>query len=128
MTATSHHHLLLVEDHADTIEFMVLRLERAGYGVRIARTGQEALAKLEGVDGQLPDLVLMDMHLPGMSGLEIYRTLRANQRTAKVPVLFLSATSPDQVWDLLQQDPHAGWLEKGFRFERLQEAMRKLLS
>jgi CheY-like chemotaxis protein len=88
--------ILIVEDEAGAASAIQEALEIEGSGqwqVQIARSGEEALAALE---RQPADLILLDVRLPGISGAEVHRRLRANRATRHLPIIFLSgATSFD---------------------------------
>ncbi len=89
--------ILNVDDHEIGRYTVRHLLERAGYRVRDAATGAEALTALE---AELPDLVLLDVNLPDIDGRELCRTIRANPRAARIPVIHLTAThcsAADQV-------------------------------
>ncbi|MEM8931449.1 MAG: response regulator [Acidobacteriota bacterium] len=81
-------HILLVEDNEMSADMLSRRLLRRGYAVTIARNGREGLARAQ--DG-LPDLVLMDLSLPEIDGWEVTRLLKADPRTAVIPVIALTA-------------------------------------
>ncbi len=80
--------ILVVDDERDLVELLSLNLEREGYEVAAAFTGPEALAS---ASGQKPDLIVLDVMLPGLSGTEVASRLRTDPRTAGVPILMLSA-------------------------------------
>ena len=80
--------ILVVDDEEDLLELVDLNLRREGFTTVCAATGREALAAAE---AQTPALVVLDLMLPDMSGTEVCRRLRANPRTADVPVIILSA-------------------------------------
>lgn len=80
--------ILVVEDHAFSLLLVRLLLERAGCKVLAAGTAEEAL---EIAMRQLPDLILMDLSLPGMDGLEAVRILKADPRTRGICIVALSA-------------------------------------
>ncbi len=81
--------ILLVEDQLDIRRLIRMALEFEDHDIREAGTGPEALALLQ--DWQ-PDLVLLDVMMPGgLSGLDVCRAMRADPRTAQVPVVMLSA-------------------------------------
>jgi len=83
--------VLLIEDDADIAEAIGYQLEKAGLSVRIARTGEEGLeAVRKGVD-----LVLLDLNLPGMDGLEVCRMIRRQQTTAHLPIIIVSARADE---------------------------------
>ena len=81
--------ILIVEDEADLVTTLEYNLRNEGYQTRTAQTGRVGL-ELATRD-PVPDLVLLDLMLPDISGTEVCRRLRANPATAKVPVLMLTA-------------------------------------
>jgi len=83
--------VLLIEDDADIAEAIGYQMEKAGLQVRVARTGEEGLeAVRRGVD-----LVLLDLNLPGMDGLEVCRMIRRQQTTAHLPIIIVSARADE---------------------------------
>jgi CheY-like chemotaxis protein len=95
--------ILLAEDEPDDVEFLVRALRAAEPGTRIdvVKDGLEVLRRLLGddVDDALqPRLILLDLNLPGLDGLEVLRCLTANARTACIPIVMLSGTcTPEDV-------------------------------
>jgi two-component system phosphate regulon response regulator PhoB len=87
-TTTSRLRVLIIEDEADLVDSLVYNLQREGYDTIVARDGQEGLRKAQTL---LPDLVLLDVMLPGLSGTELLRELRRGERTRDIPVIILSA-------------------------------------
>jgi two-component system phosphate regulon response regulator PhoB len=81
--------ILIVEDEQDLLTTLDYNLQREGYRTRCASNGRQALALAE--QRPPPDLVLLDLMLPDMSGTEVCRLLRASERTRHVPVLMLTA-------------------------------------
>ncbi len=82
--------ILLVEDNTMICRIWKLQLEKSGHEVASVQTGDEALEHLA---RETPDLMLTDVMLPGMSGLELVEKLRADERTRNIPVIVLSALS-----------------------------------
>lgn len=80
--------ILAVDDTAASLAYLSELLTREGYTVRVAPSGELALWT---VSGRPPDLVLLDVRMPGMDGYEVCRHLKSNPLTAAVPVIFLSA-------------------------------------
>jgi DNA-binding response OmpR family regulator len=80
--------VLLVEDDADIRELIRYSLARAGFKVEEASDGAEALDK---VLSFAPDLVVLDLMLPGMTGLEVCQRLRSRPESARLPILVVSA-------------------------------------
>lgn len=79
--------LLVVDDHAELRRYLADRLADA-YQVSVARNGEEALAAIA---EELPDVVVSDVMMPGVDGIDLARSLRRNPETAGVPLLLLSA-------------------------------------
>ena len=80
--------VLLVEDERDISEMLTFNLERSGFKVVAAETAEEALGVL---DGPLPNVVVIDWMLPGMSGIDLARQLRRDPITSDLPLLMLTA-------------------------------------
>jgi len=86
-TADTRRRVLLIEDDRDIAEAIAYQLDKAGLQVRLAFTGEEGLeASRRGVD-----LVLLDLNLPSMDGLEVCRMIRRQSGTAHVPIIIVSA-------------------------------------
>ena len=81
--------VLVVEDEASIASFVAMYLRNAGYGVKVAPTGREALNLAE---SQSPALVVLDLMLPDIDGIEVCRRLR---HTSDVPILMLTARDED---------------------------------
>ena len=80
--------LLVVDDHLETREAIVMTLESSGYTVVAAESGMEALNLFE---AQEPAIVLLDISMPDMNGYEVCRQIRAHPKLGKVPVIMFSA-------------------------------------
>jgi len=84
--------ILIVDDERHIVEFLVMNLRQNQYESLIAYDGYEAatIARAE-----IPDLILLDSMLPGMSGIETCRTLKQDERTRRIPIIFLTAKSEE---------------------------------
>jgi len=80
--------ILVAEDEPDIAEILRFNLERAGYDIELAAAGDAAL---EQVRRHPPDLLLLDLMLPGLDGLELARLVKRDPATAKVPIVMLTA-------------------------------------
>jgi two-component system phosphate regulon response regulator PhoB len=89
MTAT----ILIVEDETDLSELMRYNLEAEGFRIVSAESGDEAVERIR--DG-VPDLILLDWMLPGLSGIELCRRWRARPETAKVPIIMITARGEEE--------------------------------
>ncbi|MBE0564561.1 MAG: response regulator transcription factor [Krumholzibacteria bacterium] len=86
-------HILIVEDEADIAELVEYNLARADYDPQCVATGEEGLVQAREAE---PDLVILDLMLPGLSGLEVCRRLKADPRTARIPVIMLTAKGEEE--------------------------------
>ncbi len=80
--------ILVVDDEEDILELVRYNLAKEGYGVSGVTSGEEALKK---ITATMPDLVILDLMLPGLNGLEVCKTLKANPRTQHIPIVMLTA-------------------------------------
>lgn len=80
--------VMIIEDEKDLAELIAFNLEREGYKTAIATDGAEGLAD---VRRRQPDLVLLDLMLPGMLGTEVCKIIKKSEKTAAVPVIMLTA-------------------------------------
>jgi len=85
--------VLLVDDDPDIRHLVAYKLTKAGFDVVQAADG---LAALQAVQQQVPDLVILDIRMPRMSGFEVCRELRANPLTETVPIIMLTARARPQ--------------------------------
>lgn len=84
--------VLVVDDEKDILQLIRYNLEREGFRVETASDGNEALRKTNEVK---PDLILLDIMLPGKDGYEVMKSLNQNEKTAGIPVIFLTAKSAE---------------------------------
>lgn len=80
--------ILIIEDEKDLAELVAFNLGKEGYHPIIALDGPSGL---EAAQGNSPDLILLDLMLPGMSGIEICKVLKGNLQTAQIPIILLTA-------------------------------------
>ena len=85
--------ILAVDDERHIVRLIQVNLERAGYQVVTAYDGREALKKIE---EEHPDLIVLDVMMPYMNGLETLKEIRANPQTRNLPVIMLTAKAQDQ--------------------------------
>lgn len=84
--------VLVVEDESDIRELITYNLRHEGFEVTGVKTGEEAL---EVVEAQLPDLILLDLMLPGLDGLRVCHSLKVNPRTKNIPIVMITAKSEE---------------------------------
>ena len=80
--------VLIIEDEKDLAELLAFNLEKEGYAATCVHDGKLGL---ERAGADLPDLILLDLMLPGMLGTEVCKALRKNQRTAQIPIIMITA-------------------------------------
>lgn len=85
-------HILVVDDEEDILELVEYNLTRQGFRVSAAATGEEAVSIAR---SQLPDLVVLDLMLPGVDGLDVCRILKNDPLTADVPIIMLTAKTQE---------------------------------
>lgn len=127
--------ILLVEDNADDEELTLRALARNNIGnqVVVVRDGQEAVDWLEGTGPHanrdatdMPALILLDLKLPKIDGLEVLRRLRANPRTALVPVVILTSSKEDQDRASGYRGGANSYVQKPVDFTAFVDAVRQL--
>jgi DNA-binding response OmpR family regulator len=80
--------ILVADNDEDILQLVAFRLERSGYDVLVARDGQEALDRAQ---GEQPDLCVLDVMMPKLTGYDVTRRLRADASTRAIPVILLTA-------------------------------------
>jgi two-component system phosphate regulon response regulator PhoB len=80
--------ILIIEDETDLAELIAFNMEKEGYRSLIAPDGPSGL---EAARQNSPDLILLDLMLPGMSGMEICKVLKSREKTARIPIIMLTA-------------------------------------
>ena len=83
--------ILLVDDEVDILEFLKYNLEQEGFEVLVSGNGKDALEKIF----QKPDLVVLDIMMPGMDGFELYKQIKSSKSIQDIPIIFLTAKSSE---------------------------------
>src|SRR5256714_14005571 len=86
------HKILIVDDEPDAVEMIQFNMKAAGYDVVTAADGAEALKKARSV---LPDLILLDLMLPEVDGVEVCKILRRDSQTRGIPIIMLTAKAAE---------------------------------
>jgi CheY-like chemotaxis protein len=116
--------ILVVDDYVDALEVWAIMLDAEGFNVRTAATGPDALAA---VRARVPDLIVMDLVLPGLSGLDVARELRRQQETRKVPLIAVTGCTTDADRDRAHESGFSSVLVKPCPPPLLVDEIRKLL-
>ncbi len=117
--------ILLVDDDEMIRTIARMSLEKGGaFEVTVAANGEECLQVAKDV---MPNLILMDMFMPGLDGPAAFQKLQENEELAQIPVVFLTANSSDQDAERLKKMGAAGVLTKPFQPSELPSQVRQFL-
>ena len=119
------HVILVVEDNERNLKLLRDVLEYAGYEVRAAQTAEDGVTSAV---NDPPDLVLMDLQLPGIDGIEALRLLRESPRTAAIPVVAVTAQAMKQDRERVLRAGFNGYIEKPISVRAFPGQVRGFLS
>lgn len=125
MTETSERTIFVADDDPVLLRGIDIALQVRGYAVRTAPNGPELLSLLE---TESPDLLVLDVMMPGMSGLEVLRRIRADDRWADLPVMIVTACPESRVCEEAQQCGAGEIIPKPFRLDELMEQIERRLA
>ncbi|MDP8264494.1 MAG: response regulator [Candidatus Aceula lacicola] len=117
--------ILAVDDEPDILKVVIFRLKKEGYDVRTAINGQMAL---DMIADERPDIVLLDITLPLLNGIEVCKRIKADDNFKSIPVMFLTASTASEGFK--ERAAEAGaqdYMFKPFDYEELLEKIKKLL-
>jgi len=116
--------IMTVEDSTSLRQMVSFTLQDAGYDVVEAKDGQDALDKLA-ISGV--DMILTDMNMPNMNGVELTESIRLNPAYRFIPVVFLTTESQMQKKQAAKNAGATGWIVKPFKPEQLVGVVKKVL-
>lgn len=116
--------ILVIEDEPSLQALLRVQLERAGFSVDVAGDGEKGLAA---VDATAPDLILMDVMMPGMDGHEVCRRLKSNFRTRQIPIIMLTARAAQEDKLLGLRQGANDYITKPYEYQELLMRVRNLL-
>ena len=116
--------ILYIEDHPAQSDIMKQMLEFSGYAVVLAMNGEEGIEKARETK---PDIILMDLRMPGMGGIEAIKQLKQDPSVAKIPVVVLSAWTSQRNREDAEAAGAAKFLAKPVDTKRLIEEINELL-
>jgi DNA-binding response OmpR family regulator len=117
-------HVLIADDEANIVISLEFLMKREGHRVSIARDGDAALAMIE---AERPDLVLLDVMMPGRSGFDVCQAVRANEALAAVKILMLSAKGRDTDLAKGRALGADAYMTKPFSTRELADKVREML-
>ncbi len=117
-------HILVVDDDAMNVRMAEFILKQQQYQVLKASSGMECLEVLK---NQLVDLVLLDIEMPGMNGMQTLEQIRQEERFLQIPVMFLTASTELEDMENAQKLGAAGYVKKPFLPQELLERVEKVI-
>lgn len=115
---------MTVDDSASMRQMVSFTLSDAGYEVVEACDGKDALGK---IDGAAVNLVLTDLNMPNMNGIELTKALRQSAATKFIPIILLTTESQDEKKKEGKQAGATGWIVKPFKPDQLLGVIKKVL-
>lgn len=116
--------ILSVDDSASIRQMVSFTLTKEGYEVIEASDGKDALSKIGGAS---VNMVITDLHMPVMDGIELIKSLRANTAYKFIPIVMLTTESHQDRKDQGRQAGATGWIVKPFKPDQLISVVKKLL-
>jgi CheY-like chemotaxis protein len=122
--------VLIVDDEPEAIDFASAVLEENGY---LAISAEDGIEGMEKVRAEKPDLVLLDIMMPGKGGIAMYRDLRKDEETKDIPVIIITGVARGQRFEesMMRKDPDIplpdGYIEKPMKPEGLLKLVEQLL-
>jgi two-component system, chemotaxis family, chemotaxis protein CheY len=116
--------ILIVDDSESIRELVTLTLEGAGYSVDKGIDGMNGLAQL---DGRKIDLIITDLNMPNMDGIEFIREVRKLNTYSTLPILLLTTESQQVKKEEAKAAGATGWIVKPFVPEKLLEVLKKVI-
>jgi two-component system chemotaxis response regulator CheY len=116
--------ILVVDDSESIREVVSFTLENEGYNVKTGNDGKDALKHFE---GDPIDLVITDLHMPEMDGIEFIKEIRQKEQYKRIPILFLTTESQASKKQEAKEAGATGWIVKPFVPAKLLAALKKVM-
>jgi CheY-like chemotaxis protein len=116
--------VLIIDDDRQFVKLVRDNLMKEGYTVHCGYDGHMAVTLAE---AHRPDLILMDVNMPYMNGFKTFERLRAQEKTARIPVIFISEMVSQTVAPIVDASPRAAYLKKPVDLVDLSSLMRQFL-
>ena len=115
--------ILIIDDEPDVLKLAAFRLKRWGYEILTANDGQTGL---EIIENERPDLVLLDLRLPNLDGVDVCRQVKNNEALKHIPIILFTATADIAVAETAKQVGADGYIVKPFEPEQLLEKIQSV--
>jgi DNA-binding response OmpR family regulator len=116
--------ILIIEDSPTTIEMLEYRLKNSGYDVISADNGETGLAKIK---TEKPDLVVLDVRMPGMDGFEVCKLSKKDPETKDIPIVFLTTAIQQKHKEKGKEVGADGYITKPFDGKEMLDQIKKFL-
>jgi CheY-like chemotaxis protein len=117
--------ILVVDDNGDICRPMAKLLRHLGHDGQCATSGEDALSF---VQHKMPDLIILDVMMPGMDGMEVLRHLQSDHQTKSIPVIMFSAIGdPEYQAHAISKGARDYWIKASVDFDELRTRLAKLL-
>ncbi|MCG2767953.1 MAG: response regulator [Anaerolineae bacterium] len=116
--------ILIADDEPDVVGMLTMRLRAHGYEVVTACDGIQAIVYAK---REMPDLILLDIKMPGRDGYFVLESLRMSAKTALIPIIFLSALPPGDVEKKATELGAEGYFTKPYESEEIITAIREMI-
>lgn len=120
--------LLLIEDDTFLLEALKEVLSDMGHRVNALESAEAALAVLEDTSEQLPDIIITDIRLPGISGLDLLTKARNHPLWKNIPFICMSANMPPAMEAIIAQQPNVNFVRKPFEVDELFATVNRALN
>ena len=117
--------ILIIEDESDLVQALIMRLKAEGYQTAFTKDGISAVDRAR---TEKPDLILLDICLPGCNGFEVFQQLRQDPATERIPIVFLTARSTVEDRQKARHLGAAGYVVKPFQWPHLINLVHEVLA
>jgi CheY-like chemotaxis protein len=118
-------HLLIIDDEQDLLDALAAILSDVGYQVEAVSSAKTALEILHSSDKSVPDLIIADVVMPDMTGVQLFEVVRSSPELCGIPFLFVSAFVSPEIKALVAEQKGADVLGKPFEVEELLQAIEE---
>ncbi|MCK5445291.1 MAG: response regulator [Rhodospirillaceae bacterium] len=117
--------ILLIDDDENITQIMSLFLKGAGHKALIAQDASHGIAT---ANSEHPDMILLDLAMPGISGVDAFKILKQNPKTSEIPIVIFSVHDPKDLDKDIDISGYADYLQKPVEMDALKACIEKVLS
>jgi len=119
--------VLIVDDSTSLREFISIILKNAGYDVVMAENGKDALNRLNGFNDARVDIVITDLNMPVMNGIEFVKQMRGTSMYSSIPVVLMTTELHESKKQEAKQAGVSEWINKPFTPRQLRDTIKKFI-